>query len=197
MIFIDGFAIDAALTEEYGYDAEVTDYPVEQGANVSDNIRSRPLRITIDCVVSDTPLTSMEVIRSALAPAGAGGGGLPSDDGLTKMLAIRDAREPVTVITTLRRYENMALESLTIPRSKDTGDALRFRAVFKQIRFVTNARTTVRVATPKSRKRVNRGSKPAVPAGGTGGGSQIGVNESGLTQIRNWVGLGNHSLVPG
>lgn len=183
MITIGGFDVDAALTEEHVFDADVTDYPVEKGGNVSDNIRSRPIKVTIEGVVSDTPLTEMAFIRAA-----AGGSGPPSQDALAVLEKIRDDREPVTIVTSLRLYENMALESLNIPRSKDTGDALRFRATFKQIRFVTNARTTVRVATPKSRKKTNRGSKPSgVVADPASIKSPVGTQKSGLKQIKEYA----------
>ncbi len=183
MITIGGFDVDAAITEEHAFDADVTDYAVEKGSNISDNIRSRPAKVTIEGVVSDTPLTEMARTRAA-----SGGSGPPSQDALAHLEKIRDDREPVTIVTSLRLYENMALESLSIPRSKDTGDALRFRAVFKQIRFVTNARTTVRVATPKSRKKVNRGSKPSgTVADPTSIKSPVGTRKSGLTQIKEYA----------
>src|SRR5262249_25238178 len=59
--------------------------------------------------------------------------------------------------SSLRRFENMVMTSLSVPRNAQTGAALRFSATFQQVVFVTNNRTTVRVAVPQARKPVNLG----------------------------------------
>ena len=48
MITIAGFVIDAALRETHTYESEVTEYPVESGAMITDNIRPRPITIEIE-----------------------------------------------------------------------------------------------------------------------------------------------------
>jgi len=45
-------------------------------------------------------------------------------------------RIPFTVITALRRYENMAIETLSVPRNATTGRSLRFQLGLKEIRKV-------------------------------------------------------------
>jgi hypothetical protein len=60
-------------------------------------------------------------------------------------------------------HQNMIMERLSAPVNAGTGHALRFTASFKQIRLITNERTTVRVLLPSGKKRVKRGqafSKP-------------------------------------
>lgn len=155
MILIDGYEIDVAVTETHGFESEVTEHPVESGADIADHVRARPIVVTLDSVVSDTPIGDLAARRSTDT--------LPSREALARLLAIRDAREPITIETDLRVYDNMVMESLSIPRSVQTGDALRFSATFKQIQLVTNARTTVPVAIPRAKKKVDRGNKPTDP----------------------------------
>ncbi len=163
MILIDGFAIDIATTEEHQLDSEVTEYPVEEGSDIADHVRARPIMVSLDCIVSNTPIGPIADTRRAegsvsdselLAPSS------PADDAYAKLVAIREAREPITITTSLKTYENMLLESLSIPRSARTGDALEFRASFKQLLLVTNRRTTIRTKIPRAKKKVNRGHKP-------------------------------------
>lgn len=150
-VLIAGFAIDATATQDHTLDSEVTDHPVESGSDITDNVRAQPITVALDCIVSNTPIG---LVASQRDPATA-----PGDDAYAKLLEIRDAREPVVIETERQRYENMVLQSLTIPIAADTGDSLRFRATFKQIRIVTNSRTTTKVAVPRAKKKKNRGAQ--------------------------------------
>jgi hypothetical protein len=152
-ILIDGYEIDVAISEEHTYDSEVTEHPVESGSAVVDNVRPRPISVSIEGFVSDTPIGELAKRRE--------GSSLPSSEAFARLQIIRDAREPITISTSLRDYDNMILESLSIPTSSENGGALHFRATFKQIRIVTNERTTIRVAEPRGKSGTNRGNKPS------------------------------------
>lgn len=162
MASINGYEIDAIVTEDHSFDSDVTDLPVETGADITDNARAKPIMISLDCVVSDTPIGRMVDVRNTeTADDDAELQFLPSDDAYYRMIAIRNAREPVTLETSLGVFPNMMMTSMVVPRNAQNGEALRFRVTFKEIRLVTNARTTVKVAVPRAAKRVNRGSVPA------------------------------------
>lgn len=150
-VMIDGYVIDVAVSENHEFPSEVTQLPVESGADLTDHVRNRPVVVTLEGVVSDTPIGTVASLR---AP-----GSLPSEEALAKLREIRARREPVTIVTSLGTYENMALLNLSAPRSSDTGEALRFTATFQQIELKTNERTTVRVEPPRAKKRLSRGSK--------------------------------------
>ncbi len=154
-IMIDGYTIDAAISEDHSFDADVTDHPVETGADITDNIQAKPIQVTIDALVSDTPIGPLQASRDN------DGNDPPSRNAYATMLAIRDQRKTVTITTSLAVFENMALTSLSVPRNAQNGEALRFKAVFKQIRFITNLRTTVRVAVPRAATKKELGAKAA------------------------------------
>lgn len=155
MVIINGFPIDAVITEGHAHDADVTDHPVESGANLTDNIRSKPIVVTLECVVSDTPVGPIATDPTRTGDA------LPGEQALALMLAIRDAREPVPVTTHLRHYPVMGLVSFEPTISAQTGRTLRFRCSFKEVTLVTNTRTTTRVAVPRARGKVKLGTKAA------------------------------------
>ena len=159
-IQIGDYVIDAAINEDHSFDSDVTDHPVETGADITDNIRAKPVQVTLDCVVSDTPIGAVASLRGNTDDNGQP---LykPSSDAYATMIAIRDARLPVTIVTSLATFENMALVSLSVPRNAQNGDALRFKATFKQIKFITNDRTTVRVADPRAATSVSKGALSA------------------------------------
>jgi len=165
MLIIGSYEIDAAVSEEPQFDNEVTEHPVESGANVADHVNARPGVLVVEGIVSDTPIGPLADRRAADASDGE----LldptpPSDDAFARLVAISEARQPVTVETSRRTHQNMVLESLSERRDASSGEALRFRATFRQIRVVTNQRTTIRVAVPRASKKIDRGHKPSLSA---------------------------------
>lgn len=157
LVMIDDFLIDVVLSEDHTFESDVTEYPVESGSNITDNVRPRPIVVTMECLVSNTPIGFL----ASRHPNGEqGGGGEPADDCYELLQKIRDKREPVIIRTSLRTFDNMVLKSLSIPRAKDRGDALKFTASFQQIQVVTNKRTR-RIAVPGGGGRNNKGQLPA------------------------------------
>lgn len=152
LVSIGGFLVDVALNEDYSFDSDVTDFPVESGSSIVDNIRPKPIVVRIEGIISNTPIGNIAQARQSAGMGGSGKGPTPpTDDAYDTLLDIRDKREPVTITTSLRTYENMALQSLSVPRATGRGDELRFNATFKQVVIVQNKRTTrvaTRVATP-------------------------------------------------
>jgi len=153
MVIIDGYRLDAAPSEDHAFESEVTSHPVEDGADITDHVRARPVTVSISGVVSDSPIGAVADQRVL--------GDVPSADAFTLLLEIRDAREPVTIQTNLRTFDNMVLTSLQVPQDASTGQSLRFRATFVQVELVRNERTVVEVSVPRVAKKDNRGNKPA------------------------------------
>lgn len=135
---IDSFLIDACISESHEYKSEITKFPVERGGTITDNIRNEPLTVTMECIISNTPIGKL---AQQFSSAGR------SDFMYQRLLEIRAARKPVTIRTSLKKFNNMALESLSIPRGKGGGDFLRFTAVFVQIDIVDTDRS-IRTADP-------------------------------------------------
>ena len=154
MIVIDGYFIDVAVSIDPTLTNEVTSHPVESGSEVSDHVRARPVTLTIEGIVSDTPIGEIVAKRGD----GLGGGLLPSDEAYWTLIQINNDRNPVTIDTLgiLGEFENMVLVSLSTPQRAGTGDALRFTASFTQVRVVESARDTVPVAVPLAKRKVNK-----------------------------------------
>lgn len=162
LVAINDFLIDCSLKETHNFDSQVTEYPVESGSTITDNIRPLPITVEMECIVSNTPIGVMREFRNTLV---SGDNELPptrpSDDAYDMLQRIRNKREPITIRTSLRSYDNMALKSLSIPRSSDTGDILRFTATFQQIQTVENKRS-IRVSPPNGRgkKKISKSPPP-------------------------------------
>lgn len=188
---IDGFLVDAIISENHELDNEVTEYPVESGADITDNVRPKPLVVTMECLISNTPIGTMAAARQksgqigeVITSTGAGSDvtdHTPTDDCYQHLKQIRDKREPVKIVTTLETYDNMVLRSLSIPRETGRGDELRFTAEFQQVQIVSNTRST-RVAIPTAKGSRTVSSKPKPAGTGAQPVKQLFVN--GLIMIK-------------
>jgi hypothetical protein len=171
---IADIVLDASVNETHQGDVDVTDHPVEEGADISDHARVKPETVSIEAVISNTPLNSAQQKRVQSAqgdvtaetvgvdsPAGAVGF---AEVGYVRLKQLKDARQLVKVITGLRVYDNMMLTSLSIPRNAGVGDALRFTAQFKQVRLAQVRVKIVKVAKePKANAKVDTGKQVAGP----------------------------------
>ncbi len=126
---IAGIELDVTLRETHERSAQITDHPVEGGVQIQDHISNDPRRLTLEGFITDTPLVIL---------------GLQGDraqDGFDELERLYDERAMFTVTTGLRVYRNMAFESLSIPRTRES--ALRFTATMKQITTVKSERGEV------------------------------------------------------
>lgn len=147
---IDGFPMDLALTEGHTFPGEVTKYPVESGADMSDHIRDLPESITLECIVSDSPSGDIatdptrqlgEVPADGLLDPNAP---LPSADALEHLREAKRRRRPVSVETSLGVFESMAIVDLEVPKDASKTHGLFFTVRLERINIVTNRRTKVR-----------------------------------------------------
>ncbi len=155
-VMIGDFLMDVSLNEDHSFESEVTEYPVETGATVTDNIRPRPITISMECLVTNTPIGPIRDKRGVVTDT--------VDNAYEHLLKIYNAREPVVIRTSLRTFENMALTSLSIPRATGRGDDLRFTASFQQVQLIENKRTR-RVAVPAAKGKKTVVAAPKVATG--------------------------------
>ncbi len=96
------------------------------------------------------------------------------------LVELQESRETMDVKTGLKSYENMVLESLTVPRDANTGGAFKFTANFREIRIVQSELLAVS-ASAFSSKSVGKvtGKTP-----GAGAGSSGSLLEQGFKALR-------------
>lgn len=153
-----GFEIDATINEVHEFSATVTQSQIEDGSTISDHIIINPIRLNLEGVITETPISfitsALTAGASALssnipskfgaAAATLGGASLSglltssrSPDDVYKVLKeLFEKREPFTVVTGLTVYDNMVFTSLSIPRSAQYGRAIKFSATLEQLKIV-------------------------------------------------------------
>jgi hypothetical protein len=149
----DVFAL--SVSDEERYENDVSEHPAESGSNFVDNSVAKALVINRDCIISATPLG--ENLNAAFGP-----------DIVTgckkRLIALRNAREPIPVVDSTGRYENMQIMSIVFSRTIKTGDALAFKISFKQLDVITNERTVIQVAIPRAQVKNKKDTKTSKAA---------------------------------
>jgi hypothetical protein len=195
---IDTLVLDATLSEVHSVDVEVTDHPVETGANVVDHARRKPDVVQLEGVISNTPLGLQPKPLLRFDPDtpqgqsffdvldGPDANPTRAETAYQQLQGLADGT-PVTIRTTLREYTNMVLESLSVPRSAQTGDSVQFTARFRQVRFVSSQ--TVATATGPLAPRKSLGTK--APAAATPAQEKtvlLWLYDEASSGIQKWVG---------
>jgi hypothetical protein len=165
---IDSVTLDASVSETHAAEVEVTDHPVEKGANISDHARPKARTLTIEGIVTNTPLAPDQAPEST-TPTNIRANGrtvydsrAPAYDGTRAGRAYRDLLaltegKLITVVTGIESLENMQVTSISVPRDSKTGQALHFTIQLKQVVQVSNA--TAKLVEKKVKPKNDLGKK--------------------------------------
>jgi len=137
--FIGEIELDVIVNESAQASATITSNPVENGADVNDHIIINPMTFSMTGIVSDTKVSILGGL-TALGQIASGDAftkeSTPSKDAWESLLELQAERIPFTLITNLKEYENIVIESLSTSQDKDTSNALTFTAGMTEIIFV-------------------------------------------------------------
>lgn len=130
---IGSIVLDATISENHDFSSLVTKYPIEKGADISDNIINNPVKLTMTGFITNSPVN---IFGDFVDRATQGQKLLPNRVGaaFTELTDLREIKEPFTVVSGLKTYQSMVFESLVFPRDRSTGDTLRFTAVLTRLR---------------------------------------------------------------
>tara|TARA_R110002012_G_scaffold265589_1_gene448997 strand:+ start:2783 stop:3496 length:714 start_codon:yes stop_codon:yes gene_type:complete len=162
--------IDATVSMNHERAATPTKNPIETGSNVTDHINLDNDRLSIEGVVTNSPLSliqsaqtilSQRLVDAAVNQFGLNRGLTSGALGSVGRLLINDGnrventfryleeihanRIPFSIITGLKRYSNMVLVKLSVPQTSADGDAIRFNATFEKILIVESQLTAVSI----------------------------------------------------
>lgn len=113
---------DTVTLEEHRYASRVTHYPVEFGTIISDHIIKEPDVVSISGIISDTPLSIFATFNRSVAA-------------FNQLVELQSRRTPITLVTGIKVYTNMAIILLDVPRNMKTGQTLTFNMEFQKIIF--------------------------------------------------------------
>lgn len=157
---------DAVTSETHEGLAVLTEHAVESGAPLADHKRQNPRRVSIEAVVTNTPLgppppsgyghsdnVTAEVRASANSTASAVVVHFSATfdrmaDAWLTLDRLLSEDTMVTLSTAKKTYENVQIVGVTVPREAEDGDSIRFQIEIQEVR-VAQSRT---VDSPQPRE---------------------------------------------
>jgi hypothetical protein len=158
--------LDARVGGSYRFEAEITQFPVESGAQITDHVHLRPDVITLEGMVSDTPVTSIPTYLGLRGDQEAGTASSRSQNAYDALHQVWRERLPVTVVTEYMVFDDMIIESFEVPKGQDRGEALWFTAALKKVNTVETlvaqlpADVVARLKRRRKKTAANRKAKP-------------------------------------
>lgn len=154
---------DASVSEVHTDELEITDHPVEEGSDISDHIRKAPITLEMNGVITNNPIVFLASSR-AKSPVTTDTEN-PSDRvgaGYDKLRELQETGELLDVATSLRDYNNMVIQSLSISRDVSTGNILDATLTLREIIVAKQLTVDLPVPIPEKvakKKETNKGNK--------------------------------------
>lgn len=146
---IGSITLDACTAEEHSSEVELTDHPVEKGADISDHRRPKPKTLKLTGIVSNTPLEYLSLNNKRAENAW---------DALNELQA---GEELITVVTTLQNYDDMVITRISVPRDAARGNVIEVTIELREL--IQVASETVAAPQVTAVKKLGRVPTPPVP----------------------------------
>lgn len=119
------YVFDAIMRARHGQRLQITEHPIQTGANISDHAYLLPAQLSLEVGISDA--------MDMYAPGMWAGNTSKSVSAYQTLLNLQAARTFVTVVTRLRTYTNMMIEDISPEEDQKTFASLRCTITFKQV----------------------------------------------------------------
>ena len=187
--------LDLILDEDHSKSAQVTENPLQDGRAISDGIflelqeGSLTGLVTNHSVkIAEERAKQLELQDSETLMAEAKNYKLENraKQAWVDMKAVMDAKQPVTIVTSLEVYDNVAITNISTERNGDSGDALEIKVSFRQILTVSlmEHEVTAQVQPKDMDSDINRKS-----ALGVNVGQKVAKNISKSTMNELYLGV--------
>ena len=116
--------VDIVKTIEYNFDQEIASHPVETGFEIQDNVVNKPMKISMTLGISSMPVTWF------LAN---GKGKHKFRNGFDALMAIRDAKQPVTITRPDRIWSDMMMTNCKLSKTQESLSVMMVEVSFVKI----------------------------------------------------------------
>ena len=187
--------LDLILDEEHSKSAQVTENPLQDGRAISDGIFLELQEGSLTGLVTNHSVKlaeerakQLELQDSDTLMAEAENYQLENraKQAWIDLKAVMDAKQPVTIVTSLEVYDNVAITNISTERNGDSGDALEIKVSFRQILTVSlmEHEVTAQVQPKDMDSDINRKS-----ALGVNVGQKVAKNISKSTMNELYLGV--------
>jgi len=151
---IGGFFFDAFFNVDHTSKTKITSHPVQTGANITDHAYQEPDELSIEIGMSDC---MQDIIQGQF-----GGGWSRSVTAYEVLREMQQQRIPMQILTRLKLYQNMMIETISAPDNLTTLYGLRATITFREI-IVASVKTVKISANPQVTDSTSKGNIETKP----------------------------------
>lgn len=129
---IGGIECDALIHHELAMEAEIPDYPVEEGYSVQDTMILKPRTLSLTVIVTNTPIT----FRSHASPGRV-------QEVAARFQELYQSRQLIAVTSAKGSFQNMGITSLSLPYDVSTKTSLEIPITLKEVLTTTAQTVTI------------------------------------------------------
>lgn len=152
---VAGYFFDAFLSIDHTSKLNITEHPIESGANVSDHAFLEPKELTMEIGMSDC----MKSIVSGQFKKG----NSRSVTAYRTLIELQAQKVPLQIYTRLGIYRNMLIETISAPDDYKTRYGLNVTVTFREV-FIAKTQTVKISARPQVTNTTNTGNIEPVQA---------------------------------
>lgn len=149
--------LDCTISETPEYAFSPTQSQIEDGATISDHVTQKPLRLTVEGMISDTPVSLTRPPASPFA------GTQPSERAFAWLEQLALNKTPFDFVGGFRTYKSMVITEFRPVRNAQTGQALVFTCVMEQLVIVSSQVLTQQPKDKTLQSKVSHGGQPLQP----------------------------------
>ncbi|GBU27089.1 hypothetical protein R84B8_00611 [Treponema sp. R8-4-B8] len=144
---IGTFVVDCFIAEHYQFSNSVTEIPVEEGSNVSDNIVEDQDVVSVEAFIGNAAFEVMTIDGNTIS-------NLQAPDRMARVIQayqelkkLSKSKQLLDVVLGLETFPNMVITSFKIDRDVETGANLPFTMEFKKIKIVKSDTTNINASS--------------------------------------------------
>ena len=189
----DVLLFDSTIREAPSFSIAITENPVETGVSMADHAYAKPDTLTLEVVVSDTPLLADNKGTPAIQLAQSQGLAFMGPNerrSVNAWAAIQQGAKAFTVYDVqigLGLYQNMMIETGSAEQTVDSSGIMRATLQLHQVTF---AGTSKVVYPPRGPKKTKRVAAPEVDAGKKTAEETDDAEEKSVSWLSQWIGKG-------
>lgn len=120
---VGNITFDLLLSENHKLKSTITKHKIEDGSNLNDHIELQPRSGDLNGLISNFSINAGTLVSNR------------AQDAFDEMEKLMEAEEPVTVVTIMKTYKDMAISDVTVARTNSTGEAIALNISFEKIRI--------------------------------------------------------------
>lgn len=172
---------DAVVSRSETMDADIPEYATEAGYSVSDNICLKALTLDVEAVISNTPVTWANIHSPSQSRV---------ETLCDEFRKLWKEKKTLTFSAGSDVYENMCIESLTLPRKAENGSSVYISLTLKQVTVAQSDTAAISINYARGGKSgQNTGSGQSKTTSTTSSGKRQGTKSSILCSGAKALGL--------